>query len=141
MARLNGSCREGKRIATPRRSHPWALYAHDVIPVYPENHAVRCITNRMTSPLSMAIERLDIPTCAPMRGATCYREVGESPIGGIPDPDFCWPATPSVLRSPNGSRSSLDDITSSVSSSIRLSYPEPRRGRISSDMLKTSYMR
>ena len=82
---------EGKFIAYTTAVSPVELfYAHDIIPIYPENHAVMCITNRMTSRLSMAIERLGYTThlCAYARSDLGYRELGESPIGGIPDPDF-----------------------------------------------------
>ncbi len=66
------------------------FYAHDVIPIYPENHAVMCITNRMTAKLSMAVERLGYTShlCAYARSDLGYRELKESPIGGIPDPDL-----------------------------------------------------
>jgi bcr-type benzoyl-CoA reductase subunit B len=65
------------------------FYAHDVIPIYPENHAVMCITNRMTTKLSMATERLGYTShlCAYARSDLGYRELKASPIGGIPDPD------------------------------------------------------
>ena len=66
------------------------FYAHDVIPIYPENHAVMCITNRMAAKLSMAVERLGYTShlCAYARSDLGYRELKESPIGGIPDPDL-----------------------------------------------------
>ena len=82
---------QGKFIGYTTAVSPVELfYAHDVIPIYPENHAVMCITSRMTTKLSMAAERLGYTShlCAYARSDLGYRELKESPIGGIPDPDL-----------------------------------------------------
>jgi len=82
---------ENRLIAYTTAVSPAELFvAHDVIPVYPENHAVMCITNRMTTRLSTAIEKKGYTThlCAYARSDLGYRELNESPIGGLPDPDF-----------------------------------------------------
>ncbi len=82
---------ENRFIAYTTAVSPVELFvAHDVTPIYPENHAVMCITNRMTTRLSTAIENKGYTThlCAYARSDLGYRELGESPIGGLPDPDF-----------------------------------------------------
>jgi bcr-type benzoyl-CoA reductase subunit B len=82
---------ENKYIAYTTAVSPVELfYAHDIIPIYPENHAVMCLTGRMMPRLSLEIEKRGYTShlCAYARSDLGYREVGESPIGGIPDPDF-----------------------------------------------------
>ena len=82
---------ENRFIAYTTAVSPAELFvAHDVIPIYPENHAVMCIINRMTTRLSTAIEKKGYTThlCAYARSDLGYRELDESPIGGLPDPDF-----------------------------------------------------
>ena len=82
---------ENKFIAYTTAVSPVELfYAHDVIPIYPENHAVMCLTGRMMPRLSLEIEKRGYTShlCAYARSDLGYRELGESPIGGIPDPDF-----------------------------------------------------
>jgi len=82
---------EGKFIAYTTAVSPAELfYAHDVIPIYPENHSVMMITHRMTAELSESIERKGYTShlCAYARSDLGFRELHKSPIGGIPDPDF-----------------------------------------------------
>ena len=82
---------ENKYVAYTTAVSPVELfYAHDIIPIYPENHAVMCLTGRMMPRLSLEIEKRGYTShlCAYARSDLGYREVGESPIGGIPDPDF-----------------------------------------------------
>jgi benzoyl-CoA reductase/2-hydroxyglutaryl-CoA dehydratase subunit BcrC/BadD/HgdB len=82
---------EGRSIAyTTAVSPVEVFYAHDVIPIYPENHSVMCLTGRMMPKLSLAIEKKGYTShlCAYARSDLGYRELQESPIGGIPDPDF-----------------------------------------------------
>ncbi len=82
---------QGKFIAYTTAVSPAELfYAHDVIPIYPENHSVMMITHRMTAELSESIERKGYTShlCAYARSDLGYRELRKSPIGGIPDPDF-----------------------------------------------------
>lgn len=82
---------EGRFVAYTTAISPMELlYAHDIIPIYPENHAVMCLTGRMMPRLSLEIEKRGYTThlCAYARSDLGYRELQESPIGGIPDPDF-----------------------------------------------------
>lgn len=81
----------GKYVAyTTAVSPVEILVAHDVIPIYPENHAVSLITKRLCSELSEAVERQGYTShlCAYARCDLGFRETGKSPTGGIPDPDF-----------------------------------------------------
>lgn len=66
------------------------LVAHDVIPIYPENHAAACLTKRMGTELSLAMERKGYTShlCAYARTDLGYRITGKSAKGGIPDPAF-----------------------------------------------------
>ena len=82
---------EGKFVAYTTAVSPVELfYAHDIIPIYPENHAVMCLTGRMMPRLSLEIEKTGYTShlCAYARSDLGYRALQESPIGGIPDPDF-----------------------------------------------------
>ncbi len=66
------------------------LRAHDFIPIYPENHSVSLITRRLCQSLSEVIEKQGYTShlCAYARCDLGWRDVRESPAGGIPDPDF-----------------------------------------------------
>jgi bcr-type benzoyl-CoA reductase subunit B len=66
------------------------LVAHDVIPIYPENHAAACLTKRMGTELSLAMEQKGYTShlCAYARSDLGYRITGKSARGGIPDPAF-----------------------------------------------------
>jgi benzoyl-CoA reductase/2-hydroxyglutaryl-CoA dehydratase subunit BcrC/BadD/HgdB len=82
---------ENRYIAYTTAVSPAELFvAHDIIPIYPENHAVMCITKGMTPMLSTAIEKKGYTThlCAYARSDLGSRELNQSPIGGLPDPDF-----------------------------------------------------
>ncbi len=81
----------GKYIVYTTAVSPVELfYAHDFIPIYPENHSVMCITSRLSLDLSRATEELgyDTDLCAYAKCDLGYRKLGKSPIGGIPDPDL-----------------------------------------------------
>ncbi|RLB06835.1 MAG: 2-hydroxyacyl-CoA dehydratase [Deltaproteobacteria bacterium] len=81
----------GKYVAYTTAVSPVELFvAHDVIPIYPENHSVACLTKRMGTELSMAMEKKGYTShlCAYARSDLGYRITGKSPMGGIPDPDF-----------------------------------------------------
>ncbi len=81
----------GKYIAYTTAVSPVELFvAHDIIPIYPENHAVACLTKRMGAKLSQVMENRGYTShlCAYARSDLGYRVTGESPMGGIPDPDF-----------------------------------------------------
>jgi bcr-type benzoyl-CoA reductase subunit B len=66
------------------------LVAHDIIPIYPENHAAACLTKRMGTELSLAMEKKGYTShlCAYARSDLGYRITGKSARGGIPDPAF-----------------------------------------------------
>jgi bcr-type benzoyl-CoA reductase subunit B len=86
-----GAHEEGRFVAYTTAISPVELfYAHDIIPIYPENHSVMCLTSRMMPRLSLEIEKKGYTShlCAYARSDLGYRELQESPIGGIPDPDF-----------------------------------------------------
>ena len=81
----------GKHVAYTTAQSPVELFvAHDIIPIYPENHAVACLTKRMGTQLSQAMEKRGYTShlCAYARCDLGYRITGESPTGGIPDPDL-----------------------------------------------------
>ncbi|UCC66409.1 MAG: 2-hydroxyacyl-CoA dehydratase [Deltaproteobacteria bacterium] len=81
----------GKYVAYTTAVSPVELFvAHDIIPIYPENHAVACLTKRLGTKLSLAMEKKGYTShlCAYARSDLGYRITGESPTGGIPDPDF-----------------------------------------------------
>ncbi|MBW1971597.1 MAG: 2-hydroxyacyl-CoA dehydratase [Deltaproteobacteria bacterium] len=81
----------GKFIGYTTAVSPVELFvAHDIIPIYPENHSVAAITKRLTTKLSQAMEKEGYTThlCAYARSDLGYRITGESAMGGIPDPDF-----------------------------------------------------
>lgn len=49
----------GKMVGYSTAISPVELFvAHDIIPIYPENHAVACLTARMGTELSLATENL-----------------------------------------------------------------------------------
>jgi len=82
---------QGKYVAYTTAVSPVELFvAHDIIPVYPENHAAACLTKRMGTELSLATEQKGYTShlCAYARSDLGYRITGKSAKGGIPDPDF-----------------------------------------------------
>src|SRR4030042_80944 len=81
----------GRYVAYATAVSPVELFvAHDVIPVYPENHAAACLTKRMGTELSLAMEKKGYTShlCAYARSDLGYRITGRSATGGIPDPAF-----------------------------------------------------
>ena len=80
----------GKIVGYTTAISPVELFvAHDVVPIYPENHAVACLTARMGTELSVATESLGYTShlCAYARSDLGYRLTGKSKTGGIPNPD------------------------------------------------------
>ena len=80
----------GKLVGYTTAISPVELFvAHDIIPIYPENHAVASLTARMGTELSMATENMGYTShlCAYARSDLGYRKTGKSITGGIPDPD------------------------------------------------------
>ena len=81
----------GKYVAYTTAVSPVELFvAHDIVPIYPENHAVACLTKHMGTELSLAMEKKGYTShlCAYARSDLGYRITGKSAMGGIPDPDF-----------------------------------------------------
>jgi bcr-type benzoyl-CoA reductase subunit B len=81
----------GKMVGYSTAISPVELFvAHDIIPIYPENHAVACLTSRMGVELSTATENLGYTShlCAYARSDLGYRQTGKTATGGIPDPDL-----------------------------------------------------
>lgn len=81
----------GKMVGYSTAISPVELFvAHDIIPIYPENHAVACLTARMGTELSLATENLGYTShlCAYARSDLGYRQTGKTATGGIPDPDL-----------------------------------------------------
>lgn len=66
------------------------LYAMDVIPIYPENHGALCGTAKMGPMLCESAEKLGFSPdiCSYARTDFGQIETGESPVGGLPKPDF-----------------------------------------------------
>lgn len=82
---------EGKHIAWITAVFPVEiLCAMDIIPMYPENHAVICAARHMTEELSdeVEVEGYSRDLCAYARCDLGSLETGKSPIGGVPEPDF-----------------------------------------------------
>lgn len=81
----------GKMVGYTTAVSPVELFvAHDIIPIYPENHAVACLSGRMGTELSLATESMGYTShlCAYARSDLGYRKTGKTATGGIPDPDL-----------------------------------------------------
>lgn len=81
----------GKLVGYTTAISPVELFvAHDIIPIYPENHAVANLTARMGTELSQATESMGYSThlCAYARSDLGFRKTGKSITGGIPEPDL-----------------------------------------------------
>ncbi len=82
---------EGRHIAWCTAVFPVEiLCAMDIIPMYPENHAVICAARHMTEELSEEVEARGYARdlCAYARCDLGSIYTGKSPIGGVPKPDF-----------------------------------------------------
>lgn len=82
---------QGKHIAWITAVFPVEiLRAMDIIPMYPENHAVICAARHMTEELSDEVEAegYSRDLCAYARCDLGSLNAGKSPIGGVPKPDF-----------------------------------------------------
>jgi len=81
----------GKLVGYTTAISPVELFvAHDIIPIYPENHSVANLTARMGTELSLATESMGYSThlCAYARADLGFRKTGKSVRGGIPEPDL-----------------------------------------------------
>ena len=81
----------GKLVGYTTAISPVELFvAHDIVPIYPENHAVANLTAKMGTELSVATESMGYSThlCAYARSDLGFRRTGKSATGGIPEPDL-----------------------------------------------------
>jgi len=82
---------KGKLIGYTTAISPVELFvAHDVIPIYPENHAVANLTAKKGVELCSVTESLGYTShlCAYARSDLGYRETGMTVTRGIPKPDI-----------------------------------------------------
>ncbi len=81
----------GKLVGYTTAISPVELFvAHDIIPIYPENHAVANLTAKKGVELSTATENMGYTThlCAYARSDLGFRATGKSVTGGIPEADL-----------------------------------------------------
>jgi benzoyl-CoA reductase/2-hydroxyglutaryl-CoA dehydratase subunit BcrC/BadD/HgdB len=81
----------GKLVGYTTAISPVELFvAHDVIPIYPENHAVANLTAKKGAELCAVTESLGYTShlCAYARSDLAYRETGTTVTRGIPKPDI-----------------------------------------------------
>jgi bcr-type benzoyl-CoA reductase subunit B len=81
----------GKLIGYSTAISPVELFvAHDIVPIYPENHAVANLTAKKGSQLCSITENLGYTShlCAYARSDLAYRESGITVTKGIPEPDL-----------------------------------------------------
>ena len=81
----------GKLIGYSTAISPAELFvAHDIVPIYPENHAVANLTAKKGAQLCSITENLGYTShlCAYARSDLAYRESGITVTKGIPEPDL-----------------------------------------------------
>ena len=81
----------GKLVGYTTAISPVELFvAHDIIPIYPENHSVANLTAKKGAELSRATESMGYSNhlCAYARSDLGFRKTGKSVTGGIPEPDL-----------------------------------------------------
>jgi len=81
----------GKLIGYSTAISPVELFvAHDIVPIYPENHAVANLTAKKGAQLCSITENLGYTShlCAYARSDLAYRESGITVTKGIPEPDL-----------------------------------------------------
>jgi len=81
----------GKLIGYSTAISPVELFvAHDIIPIYPENHAVANLTAKKGAEMCSITENLGYTShlCAYARSDLAYRQTGMTVTKGIPDPDL-----------------------------------------------------
>ncbi len=81
----------GKLIGYSTAISPVEVFvAHDIVPIYPENHAVANLTAKKGSELCTITENLGYTShlCAYARSDLAYRESGITVTKGIPKPDL-----------------------------------------------------
>jgi len=81
----------GKLIGYSTAISPVELFvAHDIIPVYPENHSVANLTAKKGAEMCSITENLGYTShlCAYARSDLAYRQTGMTVTKGIPEPDL-----------------------------------------------------
>jgi bcr-type benzoyl-CoA reductase subunit B len=81
----------GKLIGYSTAISPVELFvAHDIIPIYPENHAVANLTAKKGAEMCSITENMGYTShlCAYARSDLAYRQTGMTVTKGIPDPDL-----------------------------------------------------
>jgi len=81
----------GKLIGYSTAISPVEIFvAHDIIPIYPENHAVANLTAKKGVELCSVVEGMGYTNhlCAYARSDLGYRQTGLTVTKGIPDPDL-----------------------------------------------------
>ena len=81
----------GKLIGYSTAISPVELFvAHDIIPVYPENHSVANLTAKKGAEMCAITENLGYTShlCAYARSDLAYRQTGMTVTKGIPEPDL-----------------------------------------------------
>ncbi|MBP1747373.1 MAG: Benzoyl-CoA reductase/2-hydroxyglutaryl-CoA dehydratase subunit, BcrC/BadD/HgdB, partial [Deltaproteobacteria bacterium] len=82
---------KGKLIGYSTAISPVEIFvAHDIIPIYPENHAVANLTAKKGVELCSVVEGMGYTNhlCAYARSDLGYRKTGLTVTKGIPDPDL-----------------------------------------------------
>lgn len=86
-----GAAQAGKSVGFVNVFAPTELfYAMDIVPIYPENHAVFLQAKKMTADVMAGPEKLGyVPgLCSYALCDLGYTMGGKSPVGGLPKPDF-----------------------------------------------------
>jgi bcr-type benzoyl-CoA reductase subunit B len=81
----------GKLIGYSTAISPVELFvAHDIVPVYPENHSVANLTAKKGAEMCAITENLGYTShlCAYARSDLAYRQTGMTVTKGIPEPDL-----------------------------------------------------
>ncbi len=81
----------GKLIGYSTAISPVELFvAHDIIPIYPENHSVANLTAKKGAEMCSITENLGYTShlCAYARSDLAYRQTGMTVTKGIPEPDL-----------------------------------------------------
>jgi len=85
------AAQEGKRVGFVNVFAPTELfYAMDIVPIYPENHAVFIQARKMTLEVQADSEKVGYPAglCSYALCDLGSALSGKSPVGGLPRPDF-----------------------------------------------------
>lgn len=81
----------GKLVGYTTAISPVEIFvAHDIVPIYPENHAVANLTAKKGAEMCSVTESMGYTShlCAYARSDLSYRKTGKTVTKGIPDPDL-----------------------------------------------------